>query len=338
MQRHISFRLNPLSVKFHWIIRQYIHFLSSLMSAIKRVFLFVLMNLAIILMGSVTIWIVSAVFGINVSGYLGGSDGYLGLAIFSLIFGFAGSFFSLAISRWSAKRLYGIRLLDSANLFNYPEKERLVYASVETIARQQGIDMPEVGVYDAPDPNAFATGATRNRSLVAVSTGLLDAMTPAEIEGVIAHEMAHILNGDMVTMTLLQGILNTFVIFISRVIGYALDSAMRKDEESSAPGFGYYIVVMVLEIALSMLASLVLMAFSRHREYRADAGSAEFVGRDKMIAALRRLKTLTERTDAYDDGQLAAFKISARDGWLSAFSSHPSLDDRIAVLERTWTA
>jgi heat shock protein HtpX len=197
------------------------------MALLKRVLLFVLMNLAVILMGTVTIWIISAVFGINVSGYLGGADGYAGLAVFSLVFGFAGSFISLALSRWMAKMSYSIQLLNSANLFNYSEKERLVYASVESIARQNGIDMPEVGVYQSADPNAFATGASRNRSLVAVSTGLLETMTPAEIEGVVAHEMAHILNGDMVTMTLLQGVLNTFVIFISRAVGYMIDAALR---------------------------------------------------------------------------------------------------------------
>lgn len=304
------------------------------MALVKRVFLFLAMNLAIILMGSVTIWIISAVFGINVSGYLGGSDGYVGLAIFSLVFGFAGSFISLALSRWMAKRAYSIRLLNSANLFNYTEKERLVYAAVEGISMQQGIDMPEVGVYESADPNAFATGPSRNRSLVAVSTGLLDSMTPAEIEGVVAHEMAHILNGDMVTMTLLQGVLNTFVIFISRAVGYAIDSAMRKDEESSAPGFGYYIAVFVLEIILSILASLVLMAFSRYREYRADSGSARYVGRDKMIAALRRLKSLSGRTEPDADDRLAAFKISSDSKFLSLFSSHPPLDDRIAALEK----
>lgn len=152
------------------------------MALFKRIFLFLVTNLAIILMGSITIWIISAVFGINVSSYLGGADGYVGLAIFSLVFGFAGSFLSLAISRWSAKRLYDIQLLNSANLFNYSEKERLVYASVESIARQNGINMPEVGVYQSDDPNAFATGPSRNKSLVAVSSGLMQTMTPAEIE------------------------------------------------------------------------------------------------------------------------------------------------------------
>lgn len=230
-----------------------------------------------------------------------------------------------------AKRSYGIELLSETRLMDYSPKEQLVFTTVARIAKDNGIDMPEVGTYVSADPNAFATGATKNSSLVAVSTGLLETMTPSEIEGVVGHEMAHILNGDMVTMTLLQGVVNAFVIFAARVIGGIIDKAVLKNEEGN--GLGYYASVFVLEIVFSLLASLVLMWFSRHREYRADEGASKFLGKEKMIAALKRLNSLSERTEAYDDGQLATMKISSKSSFLSLFSSHPPLEKRIANLE-----
>ena len=280
------------------------------MTTIKRVFLFILTNLAIICVVTIIFMIIQSVFGVTVTPYIGQGYGSLvPLLIFSAIFGFGGALISLAISRWIAKWTYSIRLLNQAHLLNYSEKEQTVYMIVEMIARQNHISMPEVGVYESDDPNAFATGATRNSALVAVSTGLLAAMTRDEIEGVIGHEMSHILNGDMVTMTLLQGVLNTFVIFLARVIGYIVDTMILRDEDGN--GFGYMIIVFILQTILGILASLILMAFSRHREYRADAGSAQILGRDRMIRALRRLKLITEHMEATTgDDHLATMKIA----------------------------
>lgn len=230
-----------------------------------------------------------------------------------------------------AKSAYGIELLSETRLMDYSPKEQLVYATVARIAKENGISVPEVGVYDSPDPNAFATGPSKNSSLVAVSTGLLDAMTASEIEGVVAHEMAHVLNGDMVTMTLMQGVINTFVIFAARVIGGIIDKAIFKNEEGH--GIGYMATVFVLEIVFSVLASVILMWFSRHREYRADEGGSKFAGKDKMVAALKRLQSMTERTEQYDDGRLATMKIASKSSFMELFSSHPALEKRIANLE-----
>ena len=253
------------------------------MNFFKRIFLFLATNIAIILVITAIIFVLERYFGFHISSSV--SNGYGGLFVFALIFGFVGSFISLAISRWMAKRAYDIQLISETRLMDYDSKTQMVYTTVSTIAKQNGIDMPEVGVYESADPNAFATGPSKNKSLVAVSTGLLESMTAPEIEGVIAHEMSHILNGDMVTMTLLQGVLNTFVIFFARIIGSIIDKTVFKNEEGN--GWGYFITVIVLEIILGILASLVLMAFSRYREYRADEGSSRLVGKDKMILALK---------------------------------------------------
>lgn len=300
------------------------------MTFFKRIFLFLATNIAIILVVTVIIFVLEHFFGIRITPSLAGGYGWL--FIFALIFGFVGSFVSLSISRWIAKRAYDIKLLSEERLMDYDPKSQLVYTIVVRIARQNNIDMPEVGVYESVDPNAFATGPSKNRALVAVSSGLLMAMTPAEIEGVIAHEMSHILSGDMVTMTLLQWVLNTFVIFFARVLGHILDSAVFKNEREGN-GWGYYISVMLLEVLLGILASLVLMAFSRYREYRADEGSAKSVGKDKMIQALKRLQYIVSSKDIIDDGKLQTFKIHSEKGYLSLFMSHPSLADRIANLE-----
>ncbi|OIO77381.1 zinc metalloprotease HtpX [Candidatus Gracilibacteria bacterium CG1_02_38_174] len=302
------------------------------MNFFKRIFLFLATNIAIILVITAIIFVLERYFGFHISSSV--SNGYGGLFVFALIFGFVGSFISLAISRWMAKRAYDIQLISETRLMDYDSKTQMVYTTVSTIAKQNGIDMPEVGVYESADPNAFATGPSKNKSLVAVSTGLLESMTAPEIEGVIAHEMSHILNGDMVTMTLLQGVLNTFVIFFARIIGSIIDKTVFKNEEGN--GWGYFITVIVLEIILGILASLVLMAFSRYREYRADEGSSRLVGKDKMILALKRLQYIVTNKEIVDDGKLATFKIHSEKGFMTLFMSHPDLDDRIKNLENNY--
>ena len=302
------------------------------MNFFKRIFLFLATNIAIILVITAIIFVLERYFGFHISSSV--SNGYGGLFVFALIFGFVGSFISLAISRWMAKRAYDIQLISETRLMDYDSKTQMVYTTVSTIAKQNGITMPEVGVYESADPNAFATGPSKNSSLVAVSTGLLESMTAPEIEGVIAHEMSHILNGDMVTMTLLQGVLNTFVIFFARIIGSIIDKTVFKNEEGN--GWGYFITVIVLEIILGILASLVLMAFSRYREYRADEGSSRLVGKDKMILALKRLQYIVTNKEIVDDGKLATFKIHSEKGFMTLFMSHPDLDDRIKNLENNY--
>lgn len=230
--------------------------------------------------------------------------------------------------------MYNIMLVTQDSLASQDKKIQRVYEVVERLAQMNHISMPEVGVYESPDPNAFATGATKNSSLVAVSTWLLDTMTLDEIEWVIWHEMAHILNGDMVTMTLLQWVMNTFIIFLARVIGGFIDRAVLKNEEEGH-GIGYFLSVMILEIIFGILAALVVNAFSRHREYRADEGGARFVGKAKMIAGLKRLQSLTKVTDRMDDGNLATMKISAKETF-ALWSSHPPLEARIQALEENY--
>ena len=300
----------------------------------KRLFLFLSMNLAVVLVFTAVSFVVERYFGIRISSSAGG---YAPLAVMALAYGFIGSFVSLWMSKWMAKSAYGIEILSETRLMDYSPKEQLVYATVARIAKERGIQVPEVGVYQSTDPNAFATGATKNSSLVAVSTGLLEAMSASEIEGVVAHEMAHVLNGDMVTMALLQGVINAFVIFAARVVGGIIDSALRSNnsdsEGSSGNGFGYYVTVFVLETVFSVLASTILMWFSRHREFRADEGASKYMGKEKMIAALKRLQSMTERTETFDDGRLATMKIASRSSILQLFSSHPPLEKRIANLE-----
>lgn len=293
----------------------------------KRIFYFVAMNIAIIVMISIIAAILSKVFGIDLYG-----TGLASVALFSLIIGFSGAFLSLAISRWVAKKMYNIVLIDETNRHQASSKEQLVYDLVVRLANQNGIKTPEVGVYVDSDPNAFATGPSKNSSLVAVSTALLEQCTTEEIEGVVAHEMAHILNGDMVTMTLLQGVLNTFVIFLSRIIAQGIDQAT----DGKLGWLGYQVVYIALQLLFGILATLVQMKFSRYREFRADEGSARLVGKGKMIAALKRLKALYPETVVTDDGKMAAFKISSGEKKTSLFASHPSLDDRIQALEENY--
>ena len=282
----------------------------------KRIFLFILTNLAIL----VVLGIVLDILGID-------RRSMEGLMIMALLFGMGGSFISLAMSKWIAKQATGARVIDSPRT----QQEQWLVATVQNLARQAGIGMPEVAVYDAPDINAFATGMKRDDALVAVSSGLLSSMTGDEAEAVLAHEVSHIANGDMVTLTLIQGVLNTFVIFLSRMAANVIDGVLGDDEEGGLGFLGYIAVTIVLEILLGILASFIVMWFSRQREYRADQGGARLAGRDKMIAALQRLKAHYEPSHLPD--QIAAFGIKPKKGGLaSLMSSHPPLDDRIAAL------
>jgi heat shock protein HtpX len=286
----------------------------------KRIVLFVLTNVLVV----AVLGIVASLLGVN--RYLSGSGLNLGALLgYALVMGFGGAIISLLISKPMAKWSAGVRVIDSPQNAD----EAWIVETVRKLAGKAGIGMPEVGIFDG-DPNAFATGAFKNSALVAVSTGLLQGMTHEEIEAVIGHEIAHVANGDMVTMTLIQGVMNTFVVFLSRVIGYAVDSFLRKgDERSSGPGIGYMITTLVLDIVLGFAAAIVVAWFSRQREFRADAGSAQLLGRRQpMINALARLGGM-------QSGELpksvAAFGIAGGVGQL--FATHPPLEERIAALQ-----
>lgn len=290
----------------------------------KRVLLFVATNIAVL----VVLSIVLSLIGFEGIMDEQGVDLDLGaLLLFSALFGFTGSIISLLISKWSAKRMTGARVITQpAN-----QAEAWLVETVRRQAREVGIGMPEVAIYDAPEPNAFATGARRDNALVAVSTGLLRNMRREEVEAVLAHEVSHVANGDMVTLTLIQGVVNTFVIFFSRVIGHLVDRLVFRTERGHGPGF--WIVTIVAQIFLGILASMIVMWFSRQREFRADAGGARLAGREKMVAALERLK---QGHNATLPDQLAAFGISGHRamGFKRLFMTHPPLDERIAALRR----
>jgi heat shock protein HtpX len=281
----------------------------------NRVFLFLATNLAVLALVS----IVMSVLGVN-------PNQFGGLLIMAALFGFGGSIVSLLLSKWMAKRSTGAHVIEQPR----NEAEQWLLSTVRRQAEAAGIGMPEVAIYDAPEINAFATGANRNNALVAVSTGLLRAMNRDEAEAVLAHEVSHVANGDMVTMALLQGVLNTFVIVLARVVGRVVDGAISGSRDGDAPGFGYYIIVFVLEMVFGLFASMIAMWFSRHREYRADAGGASLAGRHKMIAALERLAQTHGASTL--PKQVAAFGISG--GMSGLLRSHPPLEDRIAALRR----
>ncbi|MBO1518613.1 protease HtpX [Oceanisphaera pacifica] len=285
----------------------------------KRILLFIATNLAVVLVLGVVLNIVFSMLGID-------RNSIGGLLVFCAIFGFGGSFISLLISKWMAKRAYNVQVIDQPR----NEVEHWLLTTVTRQAQQAGIGMPEVGIYHSGDMNAFATGASRNSSLVAVSSGLMSSMSRDEAEAVLAHEVSHIANGDMVTMTLLQGVVNTFVMFFARIIANIISSAMSRDDEEGGGlgGLAYFGVVMVLELVFGMLASIIVMWFSRYREYRADEGSARLVGKEKMIAALQRLG---QGSQAELEGSLAAFGITGR-GSSELFMSHPPLEKRIQSL------
>ena len=288
-----------------------------------RILLLIATNFAVI----VVLGIAAQVFGLDKIMAQNGMTGQLtGLFIMSAVIGFVGSFISLAISKWMAKRSMGLKMIEQpAN-----ETEQWLVDVVTRQAEQAGIGMPEVGIFDTPEVNAFATGMRRNNALVAVSTGLLNAMSRDEAEAVMAHEVSHVANGDMVTMGLIQGVLNTFVIFLSRIVGILVDKVIFKSRSGFGPG--YYIVSIFAQIVLGILASMIAGWYSRRREFRADAGGAELAGREKMASALERLKAQHEPQEL--PGQMAAFGISGgmKAGIMKLLSTHPPLEDRIAAL------
>lgn len=284
----------------------------------KRIFLFLVTNLAVV----VTISIILSILGVRPGAGLGP------LAVFCFIWGMGGAFISLGISRWMAKRAMGVQLVDG-NTGN-PDADWL-YRTVERLAQQAQLPMPEVGIYNSPEVNAFATGPSKNRSLVAVSTGILQAMKRNELEAVLGHEMTHVANGDMVTMTLLQGVMNSFVMFISRIIASVVAGNSRDERGSSMM---YFLVRIVAEIVLGIAGSMVTAAFSRYREFRADAGGAALAGRGNMVAALQRLAEGPQAMDPRAPA-LASFKISgAPSRFFALFSTHPPLEVRIRALQQ----
>lgn len=297
------------------------------MKIAKRVFLFLLTNILII----VTLSTVMRLLGVQPYLTAKGID-YQSLIIFCTIWGFGGAFISLALSRIMAKWMMGVKLIDPMSASQH---EQWLYNKVQQLSKQAGISgEPQVGIYQSDDPNAFATGPTQNRSLVAVSTGLLQQMDRDAVEGVLAHEVAHIANGDMVTMTLVQGVINAFVMFFARVIAWSASQLV--DEEKR--GIVNFVAVLVLEIAFSFLGMMVVAAFSRYREYRADGGAANLVGKTKMISALNALQRSigAPQDTSNEPAALASFKISSskKGGFLALFSTHPPLEERIARLKQ----
>lgn len=286
----------------------------------KRILLFLATNLAIVLVLSVTMRLLGVEPYLNANGL-----NLTSLLIFAAVMGFGGSFISLAISKWMAKKSMGVQVIESPS----NPTERWLLDTVSRYAKEAGIGMPEVGIFETPEVNAFATGMSKNSSLVAVSSGLLEQMTREEAEAVIGHEIAHIANGDMVTLALIQGVVNTFVMFLSRVIGYFIDKVIFKTENGTGPAF--FISMIVAELVLGVLASIIVMWFSRQREFRADSGGARLAGRQNMIAALERLNSLHP---APLPDRMAAFGISGSgaEGLKKLFLTHPPLSERIQAL------
>lgn len=289
----------------------------------KRIGLFLLTNIAVIAVAMLAMNI------LGVGSYMQGTSLNLSnLFMFALIFGFAGSFVSLAISKWMAKMSTGAQVIEQPRNAD----EQWLVDTVAKQAAKAGIKTPEVAIYDSPEPNAFATGMTKNNSLVAVSTGLMRNMRQNEVEAVLGHEVAHVANGDMVTMALLQGVLNTFVIFFAKIVAYIVDRVVLKNE-SDGHSLAFIVTDIIAQILFGILASIIAMKFSRYREFHADNGGAYLAGKENMIAALRRLQTMQpgELPD-----QMAAFGISAKkSSFGDLFKSHPDLEDRIARLEAT---
>lgn len=296
------------------------------MTWFKRISAFLIVNVAVI----ATISILMSIF--NVQPYLEQNQiNYQSLLIFCAMWGMGGSFISLLLSKWMAKKMMGVRIIEKGSM----GMEGALVSRVHKLAHTAGLrKMPEVGIYDAQEINAFATGPTKNNSLVAVSSGLLNSMTEDEVEGVLAHEVAHIANGDMVTLALIQGVINAFVMFFSRILANIISNFISGDDDEPSP-FVHFGLVILFDIMFSILGSIVVNFFSRYREYRADAGAARTAGKDKMIAALRRLKDSTELVDN-SEKSFASMKISGgRPSLAGLFSTHPSLDDRIERLSRS---
>lgn len=288
----------------------------------KRIFLFILTNLAVVFVINITLRLLGVDRWLNESGGIN----FSALLVLSAVIGFAGSLVSLAMSKWSAKRMVGAQVIENP----IDPTERWLVDTVRRQSQAAGIGMPEVAIYDAPDVNAFATGWNRNDALVAVSTGLLQNMSKDEIEAVLAHEITHVSNGDMVTLALIQGVVNTFVIFFAKLFGFFVDRVLLKNDERNGPGIGAFVAEIAAQLLLGVLASLIVMWFSRQREFRADAGGANLAGRNKMIAALERLKINHEQ--AMLPEKMAAFGISGSHAIAKMFMTHPPLDVRIAAL------
>lgn len=291
----------------------------------KRLFLLILTNILVIVTIGIVLSVLGVTSGVNVA------DGTINLAmllVFSAIVGFSGAFISLAMSRWMAKKMMNVQVLNPED--NLSPGERDIVEMVHRFSRSAGLTvMPEVGIYHSPEVNAFATGPSRNRSLVAVSTGLLENMDRAAVEGVIAHEVAHVANGDMVTMTLLQGVVNTFVVFFARIAAFIVARLVNRSELQAIV---HFIAVIVFQILFSILGSIVVLAYSRYREFHADAGGADLAGKDKMIHALQSLKQQIGRVDT-EDTAIASLKINGKKGMSQLFSTHPDLNERIARLQ-----
>ena len=290
----------------------------------KRIFLFLATNIAVLLVLSIIVKILGVDQILTANGL-----NYWNLLIFSAVIGFGGSFISLAMSKWLAKRGTGAQVIVQPR----SDTEVWLTQTVQKLASQAGIGMPEVAVFDSDSPNAFATGMNKNKALVAVSTGLLRTMKRGEVEAVLGHEISHVANGDMVTLSLIQGVVNTFVIFLSRIVGYFVDRVVLKNEEG--PGIGFFITNIVAQIVFGILASIIVMWFSRKREYAADAGGAKLAGTGSMIAALESLQRGTLEPLP---GQMKAFGIAGKpstSGLKLLFMTHPPLEDRIAALKRS---
>jgi heat shock protein HtpX len=288
----------------------------------KRIFLFVVTNLAVLALLTAVVFILEQVFGVRVA-----RGGLGGMLFFAAIFGFGGALISLALSKWTAKRMMGVRVITAPQT----DAEHWLVATVARLANQAQVGMPEVGIFDAEEMNAFATGARRNASLVAVSTGLLRSMSRSQVEAVLGHEISHVANGDMVTLALLQGVLNTFVIFLARIIGNIVDRALFKNDREES-GIGFFLTTMVAQIVLGIFASMIVSWYSRRREFRADRGGADLAGTGSMIGALQALK---QSHGEPMPPQMQAFGINTgrADGFMRLFMSHPPLDERIAALQ-----
>jgi heat shock protein HtpX len=288
----------------------------------KRIFLFLVTNLAVLALLSVVLFVIEQAFGVHLA-----RGGMGGLLVFAAIFGFGGALISLALSKWTAKRMMGVRVITAPQ----SDGERWLVGTVKRLADQAGVGMPEVGLFDAEEMNAFATGARRNAALVAVSSGLLRSMSRPQVEAVLGHEISHVANGDMVTLALLQGVLNTFVIFLARIVGSIVDRALFKNDRQES-GIGFFLTTMVAQIVLGILASMIVSWYSRRREFRADRGGANLAGTGSMIAALQALK---QSHGEPMPPQMQAFGINtgSAGGFMRLFMSHPPLDERIAALQ-----
>jgi len=288
----------------------------------KRIFLFILTNLAVVFVINITLRLLGVDRILDQSGGIN----FSALLVISMVIGFSGSIVSLLMSKWSAKRMVGAQVIENP----FDPTERWLVETVRRQADAAGIGMPEVAVYDAPDVNAFATGWNRNAALVAVSTGLLHNMSRDEAEAVLGHEISHVANGDMVTLALIQGVVNTFVVFFSKLFGVLVDRVLLKNDGRNGPGIGAFVAEMAAQLVLGVLASIIVMWFSRQREFRADAGGANLAGRNKMIAALEKLKINHEQAALPE--KMAAFGISGEKGMMRLFMTHPPLEERIEAL------